>query len=106
MRRQGENVLEALCRLTANDVVLFGMTARAVADDLGYTDGRSVTPALQRLERAALVRAIEKHRKLRWKPTPRGRDLDRLLAAASHERGGTFRPSREFTSISERLAIK
>jgi DNA-binding IclR family transcriptional regulator len=86
---RGSDVLRWLVR--AVDVHDGPVPARDVAALLALPDGRTVTPSLERLQRERLVESSGSSPRAWW-PTGRGVAVDRLVASASADRGGTFRP--------------
>lgn len=90
----GERVLEVLVNYEKDGLYSGSTWIGDIVRKISWaTDGRSVRPALTRLERAGL---IEQDRsalsQTSWRPTARGREVDGLLRQITARRGGTFRP--------------
>lgn len=87
MRGVGEELLKLLCESD------YPQSTQNIARQISWaTDGRSVRPGLSRLEHAELVR---REKKIYWRPTERGREVNEILDRITVARGGTFAGRRE-----------
>lgn len=103
----GEQVLEVLVDFERDGLYSGSTWIGDVVRKIAWaSDGRSVRPAIAKLERAGLVEKVGGLPGTRWRPTARGREVDALLRQITARRGGSFRPRTEVgIDITESAAL-